>query len=323
MHHVVKMQRLSSSANNLSVGSSEDRESEEPVSTTSLTDSSTTASVIAAQTGTSIIQGGTVSTSSSSAEPARKTARVDWKPTWKERYLVDFDRSSQEMICMVCHIRMRCVRSDTITKHFNRMHKDIKSYSLTEKRKVQLSYMRHRNDIEKSRQKLRHYFDPAKLAALAPNKLAYVIAQHKKPFSDCDMCIEFALAADPHSEVFSDMASSRRTVVHRMNDIFSYMQDERKEEIQKAMFLSVMADESMDTSVCEQLILYLRYIDIESEEIVTRFAGIRKIEGHPTAENLFLAADCILSELQVPKEFIACSTVDGASAMFSARQSAI
>ena len=50
MRHVVKIQRLSSSANNSSVGSSKDRESEEPVSTTSLTDSSTTASVIAAQT---------------------------------------------------------------------------------------------------------------------------------------------------------------------------------------------------------------------------------------------------------------------------------
>ena len=56
---------------------------------------------------------------------------------------------------------------------------------------------------------------------------------------------------------------------------------------------------------------------------MTRFAGIRKIEGHPNAANLFSAADCILSELHVPREFIVCSTVDGASAMFSARQSVV
>ena len=224
---------------------------------------------------------------------------------------------------MVCHLRMRCVRSDTVCKHFTRVHKDVKLYSLTEKRKVQLGYMKYQTALQKSRHTLRKYLDPAKLASLAPYKLAYVIAQHKKPFSDCSVCVEFAAAADPHSEVFANMASSRRTVVRRMIDICSYLKDELCEEIQKAMFLSIMADESTDTAVSEQLILYLRYVDIRSEEVVTRFAGISKIEGHPNADNLFRAADSILTELHVPKEFIVCSTVDGASAMFSARKSVV
>ena len=98
-----------------------------------------------------------VVTTSSLTETARKMPRIDWKPSWKERYLVDFDRNSHEMICMVCHLRMHCIRSDTVTKHFNRVHRDIKSYSLTERRKVQLAYMKHHNEIEKSRKKLRQY----------------------------------------------------------------------------------------------------------------------------------------------------------------------
>ena len=166
--------------------------------------------------------------------------RIDWKPSWKERYLVDFDRNSQEMICMVCHLRMHCILSDTVPKNLNGVHRDIKPYSLTERCRVQLAYMKHHNEIEKSRKKLRQYFDPAKLAALAPYKLAYVIAQHRKPFSDCDMFIEFALAADPLREVFSNMASSRRTIMRRMNDIYLFMQDEIKEKLQKAMFISIM-----------------------------------------------------------------------------------
>ena len=72
----------------------------------------------------------------------------------------------------------------------------------------------------------------------------------------------------------------------------------------------------------EQLILCMCYVDVNSED--TRFAGIRKIEGLPNTENLFFgAADCIVSEVHVPKEFIVCSTVDGASAVFSARQSVV
>ena len=91
------------------------------------------------------------SRSGSSAEPARKFPRVDWKPAWKEKYLVDFDRDLQEMICMVCHIRMRCVRSDRVTKHFTRVHQNLRSYSLTEKREVQLAYTKHHNEIKRSR----------------------------------------------------------------------------------------------------------------------------------------------------------------------------
>ena len=128
------------------------------------------------------------------------------------------------------------------------------------------------------------------------------------------MCVKFASAADPLSKVFTYIASSRRTVVRRMNDIFLYMKDELKDEIQKAMFLGIMADESTDTAVSEQLILYMLYVDISREAIITRFAGVQKVEGHYNAENLFKVADGILFDLSVPKEFIVCSKVDGASA---------
>ena len=287
-------------------------------------ESSTTSATPPSDDATSMSQEvRTCSSSDLMGSSASKSPRIDWKPSWKDRYLVDFNRESQEMICMVCHLRMRCVRSDTVNKHFSRVHKDLRLYSLAERRKIQLSYMKYCSAVQSSRRNLKKYLDPAKLASLAPYKLAFIIAQHKKPFSDCNMCVEFASAADPLSKVFSNMASSRRTVVRRMNDIFLYMKDELKDEIQKAMFLGILADESIDTAVSEQLILYMRYVDISKEAIITRFAGIQKVEGHPNAENLFKVADGILSDLGVTKEFIVCSTVDGASAMFSAKKSVV
>ena len=59
------------------------------------------------------------------------------------------------------------------------------------------------------------------------------------------------------------------------------------------------------------------------EKILTRFVGVCKISGHPTAENLFKASDELLMKYEVPKEFIVCSSVDGASAMFSGQQSVV
>ena len=67
----------------------------------------------------------------SSSDPvgpsSSKSAQIDWKPSWKDKYLVDFNRESQEMICIVCHLRMRCVPNDTVNKHFSRVHKDLKN----------------------------------------------------------------------------------------------------------------------------------------------------------------------------------------------------
>ena len=86
------------------------------------------------------------------------------------------------------------------------------------------------------------------------------------------------------------------------------------------MFLSIMADER---SVSEQLIAYLRYVNMQKGEITTHFVGICKIVGHPKVEKLFESLDVLLSQHRVPKEFVVCSTVDGASPMFSARQSVV
>ena len=116
---------------------------------------------------------------------------------------------------------MRC--GDTVGKHFSTVHKDLRLYSLTERRKVQLRYMKYCSAVQNSRRNLKKYLDPAKLASLAPYKLAFIIAQRKKTFSDCNICVVFASAADPLSKVFTNMASSRITIVRRMNDIFLYM----------------------------------------------------------------------------------------------------
>ena len=98
-----------------------------------------------------------VRTSSSShlmGSSASKSPRIDRKPSWKDRYLVDFERESQEIICMVCD---RCVRSDTVGKHFSRVHKDLRLHSLTERRKVQLSYMKYCSAVQNSLRNLKKY----------------------------------------------------------------------------------------------------------------------------------------------------------------------
>ena len=95
---------------------------------------------------------------SDSTSHEAKRIRMDWKPSWKDKYLVDFDPSSRKMICMVCHLRMVCVRSDTVSKHFKRAHKDMKMYSATEKTTIQLKYSREKSNTKKGCQTLKRWF---------------------------------------------------------------------------------------------------------------------------------------------------------------------
>ena len=122
-----------------------------------------------------------------------------------------------------------------------------------------------------------------------------------------------------------NMASSRHTVVRRMTDIYSYMcDDEIKKSIKNVLFFSIMADESMDNPVSEQPIVYLRYVDISQECIAVRFLGTHKIESHPKMLKTFSkGVDEVLAQYGVTKELIVSSIVDGASAMFSTRQSVV
>lgn len=82
-----------------------------------------------------------------------------------------------------------------------------------------------------------------------------------------------------------------------------YICDEIQEQVRNAMYLSIMSDESTDTSVSEQLLVYIRYVDVQSEEIVTRFLGICKIDGHANADNLYTAVHQLITQHHVPKDF--------------------
>ena len=72
---------------------------------------------------------------------------------------------------------------------------------------------------------------PSVLVKLAPYQLAYLLCQRKKPFTDCEAYAEFAMLADPSSEIFPQMAKGNDAVTEKAVEIREY----QKEEIHKAV----------------------------------------------------------------------------------------
>ena len=57
-------------------------------------------------------------------------------------------------------------------------------------------------DKKSSQDKMNTYLRPQNFINLVPVKLAFILAQHKMPFSNCEVFMKCAAAADPNSEVF-------------------------------------------------------------------------------------------------------------------------
>ena len=95
------------------------------------------------------------------------------------------------------------------------------------------------------------------------------------------------------------------------------------EMVKESPFWFLMADDSTDCGMNEQMILYVRFIDLELQSLVTRFLGVKRIEGHPNAENLFKSIMSVIgreaSGYGLPTDRLVSFTTDGASVMMSSR----
>ena len=145
------------------------------------------------------------------------------------------------------------------------------------------------------------------------------------PFSNCDAFLEFARAADPNSSVLRRMAGSRDTVTRRIKEIHqAVLRPNIVKAVNNSPFWSIMADESTDSATMEQLGMYVRYINIQKGELCEDFLEMKRVIGHPDANNIFKClmevVDPEISNAKMPMHKLAHFTTDGAAVMISAKQ---
>ena len=140
----------------------------------------------------------------------------------------------------------------------------VAEYPTSKKRLLVLKY---EAEQKKQQGQLRGFLDPQRKIALATYKLAYIVSQNKKPLSDCEHYVEFAMAADPDSDVFKQMASSRRTITRKIIEIHGFLKRELRDDICKAA----------DKSVTEEVIVYARFVNIAKGEVMTRFLAVAPV----------------------------------------------
>ena len=88
-------------------------------------------------------------------------------------------------------------------------------------------------------------------------------------------------------------------------------------QFQKALFISIITDESTDISVCGKLILYVKFV-YQNFDVHSYFLGNFNV-GEKHASTITKALIKALSEMNIPSEKIVCLGSDGTSVMTGVR----
>ena len=265
-------------------------------------------------------------------EPPRKRRRkqkLHFKEEWKLRYLMlpatttqtsdSSAKNCEEMICVQCQETMKA-KSSTATRHVERKHPTMATFSLEKKKKLLRLF---ESRLRGQQSTMAIAMKPDEMVKLASYKLAFVISKHKMPFSSCEASMEFARSADPNSSVFSKMPCSRDTITKRTQEIHKkVLKPSLVQNVKDSPFWTLIADESTDTATQEQLGLYVRYVDLQKEKTVEEFLEMKRIIGHPTADNIFKAIMEVIDKEEsekLPIERLVGLTTDGAAVMISDR----
>ena len=75
--------------------------------------------------------------------------------------------------------------------------------------------------------------------------------------------------------------------------------------------------ESTDSADHAQAVLYVRYPDVTNGCVVTKLLKILRVQGSPTAENLYQTINTFIESSFIPKEKLVSFTSNGASVMQS------
>ena len=74
-------------------------------------------------------------------------------------------------------------------------------------------------------------------------------------------------------------------------------------------------DKSTDSADHAQAVLYVRYPDVTNECVVTKFLTILRVQGSPTAENLYQTINTFIESSFIPKEKLVSFNSNGASSL--------
>ena len=235
-----------------------------------------------------------------------------WHPEWGVNYLVAYDTKTDTCTCLKCNKKIDTIKKYSLQRHRDNTHPDTKDWG-SAKKKLFVEQANHK--LKQMQQSLVKTFVPSKLPQLATYKLGFTLVKHQKPLRFGEAVVEWAASSDPESKIFKTMPKSRQTLTHRVSEMAEFLQMENKNYIRASPCWGIQMDESTDKADHAQAILYVRFANMESCQILTKFLTILRVEGSPNAQNLYGTLNTFVEAESLPKQKLVSFSSDGASVM--------
>jgi hypothetical protein len=107
------------------------------------------------------------------------------------------------------------------------------------------------------------------------------------------------LAAEPENSIFRDMPLSNDTVKRRIQEMCIFIRNEIAPCVNKSPFISLCLDESNDITKTAQIIVCVRYFDVDENLFRERCLCLTYLTERPNTKNIYTAVKRDLDFLHV------------------------
>lgn len=238
---------------------------------------------------------------------------------WTEKYcFVLPDTANAIPVCLICNKTVAIIKSSNLKRHYDTNHGTFdKTFPLGSSTRQQ-----HVNKLAASYQgsksvMVRSMTNQEK-STEASLRVAWILNKHQKPFSDSEIAKE--IMVEVATALFEDKKDvvvplSARSNTRRTEILATDNKETLLNMIQDAPCYALALDESCDIVDDEQLAVFVRFFDKESDTLIEELLDILKLKGKTRGEELFQVLDDTLKKFNLSYDKWISVSTDGAPAM--------
>ncbi len=256
-----------------------------------------------------------------------------FNPEWTDSFMFILPTGSTKPVCLICSETVALIKSGNVKRHYETKHKGYEQTYLlkSEGRSQKISSLQ--AQYEQSTRILSHTFTAQQRAHECSLRVAWILGQHKKPFTDggvvkeCMTAVAETLLEGKQKQELCDkikqipMSTSSATKKSQIlaQDVLTQLD----EAVHKASCVSLAVDESTDMCDNAQLLVYVRFFNTDQKAFCEDLLGVTPLQTSTRGEDIYLAIKEMLTKRGIKPKQVVSITTDGAPAMIGREKGAV
>lgn len=250
---------------------------------------------------------------------SKKRKIADEKRIFNEKWTDDyfFVEFNKKAYCLICQATIAIFKEYNLQRHYDSQHKIkygclLGNLRMSEISKLKLSLSNQQNFFTKIN-------NENEAGVRAGYKVAYLIAQAGKPFTDCEffktcMLEVMEIVCPDKKIIINNISLSARTMTRRIEHIGNHLQETLIKQSNSFQFYSIALDESNDIKDTAQLLIFVRGIN-NNYDMCEELAALCSLKGTTTAMDIFEKVEETIAALGLKWKNLKSITTDGAKNM--------